>query len=145
MLACQLPEVVGGSSFEYNRDTDPAAACPGQPELRSISSRRDHWRCGYSVAELEHDLGSVGLLYWLWEHFMNPPDWVSVGGVWPLGDSPTVLVTALSTESSTATLLPPEPAPVRHGGSTQMRTFASSSPTCSRGSGCTNGSDDLKR
>jgi len=27
-------------------------------------------------------------------------------GVWPLGDSPTVLVTALSTESSTATLLP---------------------------------------
>jgi hypothetical protein len=34
-----------------------------------------------------------------------------VGGVWPLGDSPTVLVTALSTESSTATLLPSEPCP----------------------------------
>lgn len=46
--------------------------------------------------------------FWLWEHFTNPPDWVSIGGVWPLGDSPTVLVTALSTESSTATLLPSE-------------------------------------
>lgn len=149
VLARQLLEVVGGSSFEYNRDTDPAAAAFvfGQPELEIHQFPLETYRrCAYSVAELEHDLGGAGRLgYWLWEHFMNPPDWGSVGGVWPLGDSPTVLVTALSTESSTATLLPPEPAPVRHGGSTQMRTFASSSPTCSRGSGCTNESDDLKR
>ena len=33
-----------------------------------------------------------------------------VSGVWPLGDSPALLVTALSTESSAATLLPSEEA-----------------------------------
>jgi hypothetical protein len=56
-----------------------------------------------------HDLSSCGRLgHWLWSHFTDPPDWVRIGGVWPLGDSPAVLVTALSTESSTATLVPPE-------------------------------------
>jgi Inosine-uridine preferring nucleoside hydrolase len=108
---------IGGSldssAFEYNRDTDPAAAAFvfGQPELEIHQFPLETYRrCAYSVAELEHDLGSGGQLgHWLWEHFTNPPDWVHVGGVWPLGDSPTVLVTALSTESSTATLLPPEP------------------------------------
>jgi purine nucleosidase len=110
---------IGGSldssAFEYNRDTDPAAAAFvfGQPELEIHQFPLETYRrCAYSVAELEHDLGSTGRLGgWLWEHFTNPPDWVSVGGVWPLGDSPTVLVTALSTESSTVTLLPPEPCP----------------------------------
>ena len=65
-------------------------------------------RCAYSVAELEHDLGGCGRLgRWLWSHFTDPPDWVRIGGVWPLGDSPTVLVTALSTEPSAATCPPP--------------------------------------
>jgi purine nucleosidase len=107
---------IGGSldssAFEYNRDTDPAAAAFvfGQPDLEIHQFPLETYRrCAYSVAELEHDLGNTGRLgCWLWEHFTNPPDWVSVGGVWPLGDSPTVLVTALSTESSTATLLAPE-------------------------------------
>lgn len=94
-IAARLTLVwIGGSlessAFEYNRDTDQAAA------------------------ELEHDLSGCGLLgQWLWEHFCDPPDWVRIGGVWPLGDSPTVLVTALSTESSVATLLPPQ---ASHGG-----------------------------
>jgi purine nucleosidase len=107
---------IGGSldrsAFEYNRDTDPAAAAFvfAQPDLEIHQFPLETYRrCAYSVAELEHDLGNTGRLgYWLWSHFTNPPDWVHVGGVWPLGDSPTVLVTALSTESSSATLLPPE-------------------------------------
>lgn len=110
---------IGGSlvssAFEYNRDTDQAAAAFvfDQPELEIHQFPLETYRrCAYSVAELEHDLGNTGLLgRWLWEHFTNPPDWVHVGGVWPLGDSLTVLVTALSTESSTATLLPPETCP----------------------------------
>jgi hypothetical protein len=61
-------------------------------------------RCAYSVAELEHDLGATGVLgRWLWEHFTSPPDWFRVGGSWPLGDSPPVLVTALTVESSSWT------------------------------------------
>ena len=101
-----------GSAFEYNRDTDPAAAAFvfGQPELEIHQFPLEtYWRCAYSAAELEHDLSSCGRLgHWLWSHFTDPPDWVRIGGVWPLGDSPTLLVTALSTESSTATLVPSE-------------------------------------
>ena len=58
-------------------------------------------QCAYSVAELEFDIGRTGVLgRWLWQRFTSPPDWLHVGGVWPLGDSPPVLVTALGTESS---------------------------------------------
>ena len=107
---------IGGSldrsAFEYNRDTDPAAAAFvfGQPELEIYQFPLETYRrCAYSVAELEHDLNGTGRLgRWLWSHFTNPPDWVRVGGIWPLGDSPPVLVTALSTESSTGTLVPAE-------------------------------------
>lgn len=102
-----------GSAFEYDRDTGQAAAefVLGQPYLEIHQFPLETYRrCAYSVAELEHDLNSSGALgHWLWSRFTNPPDWVRVGGVWPLGDSPAVLVTALSAESSTATLLPSEP------------------------------------
>jgi hypothetical protein len=108
---------IGGSldssAFEYNRDTDPAAAALvfGLPELEIHQFPVEAYRrCAYSVAELELDLSGCGLLgNWLWSHFTHPPDWVRLGGVWPLGDSPTVLVTALSTESSRASLSPAEP------------------------------------
>lgn len=117
IASCLTLVWIGGSldssAFEYNRDSDQAAAAFvfEQPELEIHQFPLETYRrCAYSVAELEHDLSSSGRLgHWLWSHFTNPPDWVHVGGVWPLGDSPTVLVTALSTESSTETLRPPEP------------------------------------
>ena len=107
---------IGGSldrsAYEYNRDTDRQAAefVFEQPELELHQFPVETYRrCAYSVAELENDLSCSGALgHWLWSRFTNPPDWVRVGGVWPLGDSPAVLVTALSAESSTATLLPAE-------------------------------------
>jgi purine nucleosidase len=61
-------------------------------------------RCACSVAELESDLGGSGLVgEWLWTRFteLPLPDFVRLGGVWPLGDNPPVLVTALDDESST--------------------------------------------
>jgi len=108
---------IGGSldrsAYEYNRDTDRQAAefVFEQPELELHQFPVETYRrCAYSVAELENDLSCSGALgHWLWSRFTNPPDWVRVGGAWPLGDSPAVLVTALSAESSTAMLLPPEP------------------------------------
>ena len=60
--------------------------------------------CAYSVAELEADLAGSGRVgEWLWTCFteLPLPDFVRLGGVWPLGDSPPVLVTALDDESST--------------------------------------------
>jgi purine nucleosidase len=99
---------IGGAldptAFEYNRDGDPAAAdfVLAQRDLQIHQFPLEAYRqCAYSVAELEHDIGGAGALgQWLWTRFTGPhPEWVSIGGVWPLGDSPPVLVTALDVES----------------------------------------------
>jgi purine nucleosidase len=119
-IAARLTLVwVGGSldgeAAEYNRDTDPHAA--GRVLERSDLAVRQfpletYRRCAYSVAELEHDLAASGRLgAWLWTRFLELPlpDWISLGGVWPLGDSPPVLVTALGDESSTWTTVEAAP------------------------------------
>ncbi|WP_448628331.1 nucleoside hydrolase [Geodermatophilus sp. URMC 64] len=101
---------IGGAldpgAAEYNRDTDPAAAefVLATPGLTIWQFPLETYRrCAYSVAELEHDLGGSGRVgRWLWTRFaeLPLPDFVELGGVWPLGDSPPVLVTALGDESS---------------------------------------------
>jgi purine nucleosidase len=97
---------------EYNRDTDAAAAdfVLGLPALEVWQFPLETYRrCAYSLAELEHDLGGSGRVgQWLWERFTSLPlpDFVQLGGVWPLGDSPPLLVTALGDESSTFTATP---------------------------------------
>jgi purine nucleosidase len=113
-IAARLTLVwVGGAldpaAAEYNRDTDAQAAA-------EVLAREDlavwqfpletYRRCAYSVAELEHDLGGAGRLgAWLLQRFTDLPlpDFVRLGEVWPLGDSPPVLVTALDDASSTWT------------------------------------------
>jgi hypothetical protein len=105
---------IGGSldveAFEYNRDTDPAAAdfVFSRPGLVVHQFPLETYRlCAYSVHELAEDVGTAGRLgAWLWAHYQSPPEWVRLGGVWPLGDSPPVLVTALTTESCRWTTLP---------------------------------------
>ena len=112
---------IGGSldaaAFEYNRDTDPAAAefVFGHSGLVVLQFPLETYRqCAYSVHELAEDVGTSGRLgAWLWERYQSPPEWVRLGGVWPLGDSPPVLVTALSTESSRWTTVPSDGATVR--------------------------------
>jgi purine nucleosidase len=99
---------IGGSldvdAFEYNRDTDPGAAefVFSRPGLVIHQFPLETYRqCAYSLSELAEDVGTSGRLgAWLWDRYQGPPDWIQLGGVWPLGDSPPVLVTALSTESS---------------------------------------------
>jgi purine nucleosidase len=119
-IAARLTLVwVGGSldaeAYEYNRDTDPRAAelVLGRSDLAVWQFPLETYRrCAYSVAELEHDLGRSGRLgAWLWTRFLELPlpDWITLGGVWPLGDSPPVLVTALGDESSTWTTTGAEP------------------------------------
>jgi purine nucleosidase len=100
---------IGGSldpdAYEYNRDTDPAAA----EAVFGVAGLEIHQfpletyrRCAYGIAELEIDLPATGRLgAWLFGCFSSPPEWVQLGGVWPLGDSPPVLITALTTDSST--------------------------------------------
>jgi purine nucleosidase len=97
---------------EYNRDTDPLAAeeVLGRVDLAVRQFPLETYRrCTYSVAELEHDVGGAGRLgAWLWRRYteLPLPDFVELGEVWPLGDSPPVLVTALDDASSTWTGTP---------------------------------------
>ena len=63
-------------------------------------------RCACSVAELEHDLGGAGRLgAWLRRQYteLPIPDFIELGELWPLGDSPPVLVTSLGDASCTWT------------------------------------------
>jgi hypothetical protein len=98
-----------GEAYEYDRDTDPRAADAvlGRSDLAVHRFPLETYRrCGWSVAELEHDRAGSGRLgAWLWDRFLElpPPEWTTLGGVWPLGDSPPVLGTALGDESTTWT------------------------------------------
>lgn len=101
---------IGGSldgAGDYNEHTDPAAAdfVFNQPRLDIIQFPSDTYRlCLCSMAELESDLCDSGDLgQWLWDRFFtDPPDWGQPGGTWVLGDSPPLLVTALSDPSITS-------------------------------------------
>jgi len=102
---------IGGSldpdRDEYNRDTDAAAAAfvLGLDGLEVVQFPVETYRqCMFSVAELEHDIGGSGAVgAWLWQRFLTLPlpGFVAIHGVWPLGDSPPLVVTALDPESST--------------------------------------------
>ena len=114
---------VGGSldadAFEYNRETDSGAA-------REVLARSDlavtqvpletYRRCEHSVAELEEDLGQAGRVgAWLWQRLVELPipDFVEQGETWPLGDSPPVLLTALTDTTSAWTEVASDGAPRR--------------------------------
>ena len=55
----------------------------------------------WSLAEMQADMRPISpFSRWLYDQFTNPPDFVDLGGGWPMGDSPLVLITALNVESS---------------------------------------------
>lgn len=61
----------------------------------------------YPISAMRTRLRAVSPLgKWIYDRFTNPPSFIDVGGTWPLGDSPLVLLTAISTESSTARDIP---------------------------------------
>ena len=106
---------IGGNArpaggWEYNLTVDLPAA-----QYVFNESRVPLWQfpqpvyrqCLYSVAEMEWDLTSIGPFgEWLYQQFTSPPDFVQIGGTWPMGDSPLVLATALGSESSTYRTIP---------------------------------------
>lgn len=61
----------------------------------------------YSIAEMAADLRPISpFTKWLYDQFTRPPSFVTLGGTWPMGDSPPVLFTAVSDESSRFQMLP---------------------------------------
>jgi hypothetical protein len=103
---------IGGSRYpeggwEYNLSVDVAAA-------RAVieQSRVPLWQVPqnayrqmvFSIAEMTQRMRPLSpFTAWLYDQFTSPPSFVKIGGAWPMGDSPPVLLTAISTESSTFT------------------------------------------
>jgi hypothetical protein len=82
---------IGAAREVIERSSVPLWMVP-QPAYRQMQ---------YSVAELDADLRPISpLTQWLYERFTTPPDWIDIKGAWPLGDSPLVLLSAISAESS---------------------------------------------
>ncbi|MGC6330741.1 nucleoside hydrolase [Rhizorhabdus sp. FW153] len=100
---------IGGGAYpdggwEYNLATDIAAARAvieasaiplwqvPQPAYRQMQM---------SIAEMAADLRPISpFTEWLYDQFTRPPSFVTLGGAWPMGDSPPVLLTAIASESS---------------------------------------------
>lgn len=100
---------IGGGAYpdghwEYNLALDIAAARFVFNESRiRISQVPQHVyrQCAMSIVELELGLRQAGEFgAWLYDRFTSPPDFAEIGGVWPMGDSPPVMISALTTESS---------------------------------------------
>lgn len=100
---------IGGGPYpdggwEYNLATDLAAAkyAIEETSVPLWQVPQDAYRqMQFSIAGMGARLRTVSPLgSWLYGQFTHPPDFVDIGGAWPLGDCPTVLLTAISSESS---------------------------------------------
>ena len=92
----------GGWEYNLAMDADAARRVIEQSTVPLWQVPQDAYRqMQVSVAELTADLRPISpFTHWLYDCFTSPPEWVDLGGAWPLGDSPLVLLTAISTESS---------------------------------------------
>jgi hypothetical protein len=106
---------IGGGGYpdggwEYNLAMDAEAA-------REVIERSNmplwqvpqpaYRQMGYSIAEMEADLRPISpFSRWLYDQFTNPPDFFDLGGAWPMGDSPLVLLSAITSETSQSREIP---------------------------------------
>lgn len=100
---------IGGDAYpaggaEYNLATDLKAAqyVIEQTQVSLWQVPKDAYRkLQYSVAEMTADFRPISpLTRWLYERYTQLPSWVELGGALTMGDSPLVLLTAVSDEGS---------------------------------------------
>lgn len=98
----------GGWEYNLAMDAEAARAVIEQSKIPFWQVPQPAYRqMGYSVAEMAADLRPISpFTRWLYDRFTNPPDFVDVGGAWPMGDSPPVLFSALTTETSLSREIP---------------------------------------
>lgn len=91
-------------AWEYNLMLDVAAARFVFNESTVGITQvpmRVYRQCLMSIAELERGLHAAGEFgAWLHSCFSDPPEFAKIGAIWPMGDSPPVLITTGATESS---------------------------------------------
>lgn len=100
---------IGGGDYptgqwEYNLATDAPAAREVFENRRLALwqvPQTAYRQMQFSIAEMTADLRPISpFTQWLYDQFTTPPSFVTLGGTWPLGDSPLVLLTSISAESS---------------------------------------------
>ena len=100
---------IGGGGYpdggwEYNLATDLAAAravIEGSSTPLWQVPQPAYRQMQMSIAEMTADLRPISpFSEWLYGQFTRPPSFVTLGGAWPMGDSPPVLLTAIAAESS---------------------------------------------
>lgn len=98
----------GGWEYNLAMDAEAARAVIERSKVPFWQVPQPAYRqMGYSVAEMAADLRPISpFTRWLYDRFTNPPDFVDVGGAWPMGDSPPVLLSALTTETSVSREIP---------------------------------------
>lgn len=91
-------------SWEYNlmADLEAVRTVFAQPELEITQIPQATYRqMLFSVAELYARMRPISpVTRWLYDRFTSPPAFVNLGGTWPMGDTPTVLLAAIGDESS---------------------------------------------
>lgn len=92
----------GGWEYNLATDADAARRVIEQSSMPVWQVPIEAYRqMQYPIAGLRANVQPMSPFgAWLYDRFTTPPDFVELGGTWPLGDSPLVLLTALSGESS---------------------------------------------
>lgn len=92
----------GGWEYNANCDLNAARAVIEHSAIPLWQVPQNAYRqMAESIADMTVRLRTASPLgRWLYDRFTHPPAFIDVAGSWPLGDSPLVLLTALSRESS---------------------------------------------
>ncbi len=93
----------GGWEYNLMADLPAARRVLGDPALELTQVPQSTYRqMQMSIADMQVRLRPISpFTQWLYDRFTSPPDFVDVGGAWPMGDTPTVVLGTLSPESST--------------------------------------------
>lgn len=94
----------GGWEYNLSVDADAARHVIEHSAIPLAQVPQGAYRqMAYSNAALRTALRPLSpFAAWLYDSFTTPPEFIDVGGSWPLGDSPLVLLSAITPESSGA-------------------------------------------
>jgi len=92
----------GGWEYNLMADLPAARRVLGDPALELIQVPQSTYRqMQMSIADMAARLRPISpFTQWLYDRFTSPPDFVDIGGAWPMGDTPTVVLGTLTPESS---------------------------------------------
>lgn len=93
----------GGWEYNLATDADAAQTVFAAPVPLWQVPQPAYRQMAFSVAEMEAELRPISpFTEWLYTRFLDIPAFVKLPGVWPLGDSPLVLLSSIYAESSSA-------------------------------------------